>query len=105
MPASRIQLLIRGICCIIPGIPGKTENIRVTSIIGRFLEHSRVYCFGSGASMKMYIASADLMTRNTERRIEIACPVRDMAIKTQNTWHSSDTAVRKRAVLEAGFGW
>ena len=79
----KIQLLIRGICCIIPGIKGKTENITVTSVIGRFLEHSRVYCFGSGAGMKMYIASADLMTRNTERRIEIACPVNDKAIKTR----------------------
>jgi polyphosphate kinase len=79
----KIRLIIRGICCIIPGIPGKTENITVTSVIGRFLEHSRVYCFGSGAGMKMLIASADLMTRNTERRIEIACPVLDKAIRTR----------------------
>lgn len=77
----RIRLLIRGICCIVPGIPGKTENITVTSIIGRFLEHSRVYCFGSGSGMKLYIASADLMTRNTERRIEVACPILDKTIK------------------------
>lgn len=77
----KIQLIIRGICCILPGIPGKTDNITVTSIVGRFLEHARVYCFGSGAAMKMYIASADLMTRNTERRIEVACPILDKKIK------------------------
>lgn len=77
----KVSLIIRGICCIIPGIPCKTDNITVTSIIGRFLEHARVYCFGSGTDMKMYIASADLMTRNTERRIEVACPVADKNIK------------------------
>ncbi|SHI21034.1 polyphosphate kinase [Sporobacter termitidis DSM 10068] len=79
----KIQLIIRGICCIVPGIVGKTENITVTSIVGRFLEHARVYCFGSGPGMKMYIASADLMTRNTERRIEVACPVYDKNIKNR----------------------
>ena len=77
----KVELIIRGICCLLPGISGKTENITVTSIIGRFLEHSRVYYFGHGDDSKLYIASADLMTRNTERRIEVACPVLNTHLK------------------------
>ncbi len=76
-----IKIIVRGICCVLPHIPGQTDNILITSIVGRFLEHSRVYCFGSGDEQSIYIASADLMTRNTERRIEVACPILDPAIK------------------------
>ena len=77
----RISLIIRGICCLVPGIPGFTDNINVISIIGRFLEHSRIFCFGEGNDREIYISSADLMTRNTERRIEVICPVLDEDIK------------------------
>ena len=73
----KIELLVRGICCLIAGVPGETENITVTSVVGRFLEHSRVYIFGRGGRQKIYISSADFMTRNTEKRVEVASPVRD----------------------------
>ena len=77
----KISLIVRGICCLLPGIPGETDNIRIVSIVGRFLEHSRIYCFGEGAARKMYISSADLMTRNTDKRVEIATPVLDKRIE------------------------
>lgn len=76
-----IFLLVRGICCIRPGIPGKTENIQVESIVGRFLEHSRIYAFGVDEEMEIFISSADMMTRNTKRRVEVACPVYDPVLK------------------------
>lgn len=79
----KIDMIIRGICCLIPGIKGKTENIHVRSIVGRFLEHSRIYIFGSQGRERVYIASADFMTRNTLRRVEVAAPVYDPEIKMQ----------------------
>ncbi len=77
----KIDLIVRGICCVLPGIPGETENLTVTSIVGRYLEHPRVFVFGSGDDKKVYIGSADMMTRNTEKRVEVACPIYDPAIK------------------------
>jgi polyphosphate kinase len=79
----KITLLIRGICCLLPGIEGKTERIVVKSIVGRFLEHARIYCFGEGEDMHLYIASADMMTRNTSRRVEVACPILDSDVKKE----------------------
>ena len=79
----RIDMVIRGICCLIPQVHGKTENIHVRSIVGRFLEHSRIYIFGSEGREKIYIASADFMTRNTLRRVEVAAPVYDEEIKAR----------------------
>ena len=77
----QIQMIVRGICCLIPQVKGRTENIEIRSIVGRYLEHSRIYVFGTGRSEKMYISSADFMTRNTEKRVEIACPIMDAAIR------------------------
>ena len=79
----KIDMVIRGICCLIPGVKGKTENIQVRSIVGRFLEHSRIYIFGTQEREKVYIASADFMTRNTFRRVEVATPIYDKDLKMQ----------------------
>lgn len=73
----KIELIVRGICCLKPQVEGVTENIRVISVVGRYLEHSRIYRFGEGDDEKIYIASADFMTRNTVRRVEVAAPVYD----------------------------
>ena len=77
----KIELIVRGICCLKPGVKGYTENITIISIVGRFLEHSRIYRFGTGEAEKIYIASADFMTRNTIRRVEVAVPLWDEKIK------------------------
>lgn len=81
MKGVKIQLIIRGICCLVAGIPGYTDNITVRSIVGRFLEHSRIYIFGKEERRKIYISSADFMTRNTERRVEVAAPIKDPKIQ------------------------
>ncbi len=73
----KIRLIIRGICCLLPNIAKKTENVMITGIVGRFLEHSRVYAFGSGENCEIYISSADMMNRNTEKRVEIAVPIKE----------------------------
>lgn len=78
----RVDMVIRGICCLIPGVPGKTENIHIRSIVGRYLEHSRLYIFGS-KDASVYLSSADFMTRNTLRRVEIGVPVLDGNLKAQ----------------------
>ena len=79
----KIEMIIRGICCLIPGVKGYTENIKVISIVGRFLEHSRIYRFGTKEREKVYIGSADFMTRNTTRRVEVAAPILDKQIRAR----------------------
>ncbi|MFI3312729.1 MAG: polyphosphate kinase 1, partial [Eubacteriales bacterium] len=80
---AKVELIIRGICCIVPGIPGYTDKVAVTSLVGRYLEHARIYAFGTGDDRKMYIGSADMMTRNTERRVEVLTPVYDKDLKIE----------------------
>lgn len=76
-----IQMIVRGICCILPQVEGKTDNIFIKSIVGRYLEHSRIYLFGSGNDEIMYISSADFMTRNMDKRVEVGCPIKDKTVK------------------------
>ncbi|MRI01755.1 polyphosphate kinase 1 [Kriegella sp. EG-1] len=99
----KIKLLIRGICCLVPGIVGQSENISVTSIIGRFLEHSRVYIFGNGGKEKMYLGSADWMTRNFDHRIEVITPILDVDIhdklRTMLNYQLNDTV--KARIIDA----
>ncbi len=79
----RVDMIVRGITCLVPERPGLTDNIHIRSIVGRFLEHPRVFCFGKDEEMVMYIASADWMTRNTENRVEVAAPIQDSALKQE----------------------
>lgn len=79
----KIQMIVRGICCLIPGIKGMSENIEVISVIDKFLEHSRLYIFGSGSHVKLYISSADWMTRNIDNRVEVSCPIYDEDVKQE----------------------
>ena len=82
----KIEMIVRGICCLIPGVEGYTENIKVVSIVGRYLEHSRIYRFGTKEREKVYIASADFMTRNTVKRVEVAAPILDERLRNRLDW-------------------
>ncbi len=77
----QVDMIVRGICCMKAGLPGKTENVRIRSLVGRYLEHSRIYCFGQGEDMRVYIASADFLTRNTQRRVEVGVRIDDPRLK------------------------
>ena len=79
----KIQMIVRGICCLIPGVKDMSENIEVISVVDKFLEHSRLYIFGEGNDCKVYISSADWMTRNIDTRVEVSCPIYSNKIKQE----------------------
>ncbi|MGN1102868.1 MAG: polyphosphate kinase 1, partial [Huintestinicola sp.] len=89
----KIEMVIRGICCLVAGVPGMTENITVRSIVGRYLEHSRIYIFGQGEDQRIYISSADFMTRNTLRRVEVAAPIKSPVLR-KRVLHIFDIMLR-----------
>lgn len=91
----KIDMIVRGICCLIPGVEGETENIHVISVVGRFLEHSRIYIFGNGEEAQYYIGSADFMTRNTVKRVEVAAPVYSERLKKRLLMLSDNKKARK----------
>ena len=93
-----VTLLVRGISCLVPGVPGYTDNVRVVSIVGRLLEHSRIYGFGPREDIKIFLSSADLMTRNMEKRVEIAWPILDEGLRNQ-VLDYIDTCLRDTAKL------
>ena len=78
-----IKMIVRGICCLIPGVRGMSENIEVISVVDKFLEHSRVYSFNNGGNEKIFISSADFMTRNIENRVEVATPIYDTSLQKE----------------------
>lgn len=83
---------VRGICCLLPGIPGLTDRVTVFSIVGRYLEHTRIYRFGCGEDADLFLSSADFMTRNTERRVEVACPILDPELR-RRVFHITDVLI------------
>jgi polyphosphate kinase len=111
----RIDLNVRGVCCLRPGVPGVSENIRVVSIVGRFLEHSRIYAFRRGGETRVLTGSADLMPRNLDSRVELVAPIEDEALKAElldvlercfadnaNAWELDTDGVWTRLVAPAG---
>src|SRR5690606_2815402 len=79
----KVQMIVRGTCCLIPGVPGMSENIEAISVVDRFLEHPRIFIFANSGDPKMYISSADWMTRNLDFRVEVGCPIYDPEIKQE----------------------
>lgn len=102
----KIRMIVRGICCLLPGLTGYTENIEIHSIVGRFLEHGRLYIFGSGQTRKVYIASADFMTRNTERRVEVGVPIENEKLQQELVRYFEiqwEDSVKGRKLLSNGY--
>lgn len=102
----QIRMIVRGICCLLPGLTGYTDNIEIHSIVGRFLEHGRIYIFGYDPNEKVYIASADFMTRNTERRVEVGAPIEDPDLKKELVDYFDlqfQDNVKGRKLLPSGF--